>query len=246
VTDATLEQRAQGTLNALLGREPARPLGAALPGEPEVAAWTVEELVAEARRVRPELRAASAEREARRQDASAAAREATWPSFSVAALYFAPTVAMPEHGYGVNASMSLPWLWGGAAQRRDAEEARLASAALAEQGAHIEVDAEVVGAAAAARSAALRLRVLGGRALAASQRGFDATWSAYETGQRDVLTVLSAERAVVDVREQIVMARAALDHALADLDAAVGREVPRAPLASVSAATPNEEGNRGH
>jgi cobalt-zinc-cadmium efflux system outer membrane protein len=242
VTDATLEESARARINVLLGRAAGLPLGAPRTVDPEVPAWPLDELLAQARDARPELRAASAEREARRMDERAAAREATWPAFSVAALYFAPTTSMPEHGYGVNASMSLPWLWGAAGARQDAQRAQLAAATTAEQGAHVDVDAEVVLASAAARSAALRLGVLLGRALPATGRGFDATWSAYATGQRDVLTLLAAERAVVDVREQIVTTRAALDHALADLDAAVGLDVPRAPLAS----TPFTERAHGH
>ena len=245
VTDATLEESARGRINVLLVRAPGLPLGAPKVGDPEVAAWTLEELLARARDARPELRAASAAREARRLDERAAAREATWPAFSIAALYFAPTTSIPEHGYGVNASMSLPWLWGAAGARQDAQRAQLAAATTAEQGAHVDVDAEVVAASAAATSAALRLGVLAGRALPATRRGFDATWSAYASGQRDVLTLLAAERAVVDVREQIVTTRAALDHALADLDAAVGLDVPRAPLAP-TAGTPGAEHAHAH
>jgi hypothetical protein len=44
------------------------------------------------------------------------------------------------------------------------------------------------------------------------------------------MALILARRAVVDVRTEMVMARAALDHALADLDAAVGAEVPKKPL----------------
>jgi cobalt-zinc-cadmium efflux system outer membrane protein len=244
ITDATLEESARGRINVLLGRAPALPLGAPRTGDAEVPAWTLEELLAHARAARPELRAASAAREARRMEAEAAAREATWPAFSVAALYFAPTASVPEHGYGVNASMSLPWLWGAAGEREEARRAELVAATTAEQGAHVDVDAEVVAAAALARSAALRLGVLEGRALPATKRGFDAAWSAYASGQRDVLSILAAERAVVDVGEQIVVARAALDHALADLDAAVGLDVPRArePVATA----PSQEQAHAH
>ena len=42
--------------------------------------------------------------------------------------------------------------------------------------------------------------------------------------------MLRARQAVVDTEMEIVMARALLDHALADLDWAVGVPLPRTPL----------------
>jgi outer membrane protein TolC len=44
------------------------------------------------------------------------------------------------------------------------------------------------------------------------------------------MTVLDARRSVVDVDQEIVMARSDLDRALTDLEAAVGMEIPTRPL----------------
>jgi hypothetical protein len=56
-----------------------------------------------------------------------------------------------------------------------------------------------------------------------------------------MLDVLSLQRSVVEVEMDVIAARAMLDHALAELDAAVGAEVPRTAVA----ADATHEGN-GH
>jgi len=171
-----------------------------------------------------------AEREAREYAAKAAEREATWPSFSVGALYFPPTTAMPFHSYGATASMSLPWLWGAAGDRKDAAREFAHAAATGVEAARIPVDAEVVTAEAKARSAAYRLQVLRDRTLPASRHSFEVAQSGFESNRMDLMTVLDTRRSVVDVEHDIVMARSDLDHALTDLEAAVGAEIPLKPL----------------
>lgn len=230
ITDRTLIDSARARLNALLSRPADAPLGPPVAEPVGVPAWSTDRLVSKARQDRPEIRAAVSEREARRLEARAADREASWPSFRVGAFYFAPTSSMPEHGYGFDAAMSLPWLWGAAGAQRDAASESFVAASTSVQGARIPVDAEVVTADANVRSAAFRLDVLTRRALPASQRAFDAAWSGYTSGKTDALTILVARRGVVDVESDIVAARTSLDHAFADLDAAVGVDVPRRPV----------------
>ena len=58
-------------------------------------------------------------------------------------------------------------------------------------------------------------------------------WAGYESSRTDILTLLTVRRSVVDLENDIIMARASLDHALAELDAAVGAEVPRRPLCAL-------------
>jgi cobalt-zinc-cadmium efflux system outer membrane protein len=230
LTDATLVESAKAHINALLGRDPQAPLGRPADSEATLPRWTTPMLLAEAREKRPELRGAKAERSSRALLLRAAEREATWPSFSVGALYFPPTDAVPQHGYGASASMTLPWLWGGSSGRRAAQRGYLAAAESNLEAMRIPVDVEVVTTEAIARSAAVRLQVLEGRTLLASRRALDVAQAGYETGRTDLLTVLDAERSVVDVEDAIVSARSTLEHALTDLDAAVGLEVPQRPL----------------
>ncbi len=234
---------ARARLNALLARDVSAPLGKPASGEAEISAWDVATEVAKARESRPQLRAAEAEHLARAEEAHAAAQEAKLPSFSVAALYFAPVGPMPVHGYGANASMSLPWLWGEASSRRDAAREQAEAARSEVRAAAIPVNAEVAMADANMRASGLRLQALRDRALPASRRSFDAAWAGYEAGRTDVLTLLMAQRAVVDVESDIVVARATLDHALAELDASVGLAVPRRALGPLDPAVLEDGGD---
>ena len=234
VTDATLVESARFHLNALLARAPDAPLGPPLETEPMVPSWDVPTLLEKARESRPEFKQALAEREAREYAVKAAEREATWPSFSVGALYFPPTTAMPFHSYGATLSMSLPWLWGAAGDRKDAEREFARAAATNVRATRIPVDAEVVTAESKARSSAYRLQVLRDRTLPASRRSFEAAQAGFESGRTDLTTVLDTRRSAVDVEHDVVMARSDLDHALTDLEASVGTEIPLRPLAPLA------------
>ena len=245
IGDRTRVLGARARLNTLLAREPWSPLGPPVAGEAEIAEWDLPTELTKAREARPQLRAVEAEQHARAEEAHAAAQEAKLPSFTVAALYFAPVGPMPAHGYGANASMSLPWLWGEASSRRDAAR-ELAEAARSEvRAASIPINAEVAMADANMRASALRLQALRDRALPAGRRSFEAVWAGYEAGRTDVLTLLSARRAVVDVESEIVAARASLDHALAELDASVCLAVPRRPVGPLDAAALEEGVDHG-
>ena len=240
-TDAARVETAKARINALLARDLMAPLGPPVESEPMVPAWTREAILAKARETRPELRAAAAEVQARGFEVRAADREATWPSLTVSALYFAPVDALPRHGVGANLSVSLPWLWGAADRRREAQESYATAATSNLEAARIQIDADVATSEATTRSAAVRLQLLRDRALPASRRGLDAALAGYTSGRVDVLTVLNARRAVIEIEMDIVASRATLDHALAELDAAAGAPVPRKPLG----AAPEEGGRHG-
>jgi outer membrane protein TolC len=243
MTDGARMETARAKINALLGRSPSARLGLPAEGEPLVSAWTRDMTLAAARSSRPELRAAAAQQEAKRFEVRAAEREATWPSVSLGVSYFAPTTVVPFNGYGLNAGLSLPWMWSGERLRRDAQREYLTAAATEIEGARIQIDAEVVTAESNARAAALRLQVERERVLPATKRAFELAWGGYESGRTDLLTLLAARRAVVDAEHEVVMSRAALDHALAELDAAVGVPVPRRPLGPLAE---GEEGEADH
>ena len=245
IGDRTRVIGARARINALLARDTLAPLGPPVAGEPEIAAWDLPASIAKAQQSRPQLRAADAERDARTEEARAAAQEASVPSFSVAALYFAPVGPMPAHGYGANASMTLPWIWGEASSRRDATREQAGAASTEARAAGIPVRAEVVMADMNMRASALRLQALRDRALLASKRSFEAIWAGYESGRTDVLTLLIARRSVVDIESEIVTARASLDHALAELDASVGVDVPRRALGPLDPAVFGEGGDHG-
>lgn len=229
-TEAAAVERGRTHLNALLARPLDAPLGPVEGTEPTTVAMTPDALVAMAERARPDLRGAGARVAAENAALQAARREATLPSFSVGAYYFAPTTLVPFHGYGVSASMTLPWVWGGGARKREAEEALTRAAVHDELEARLAIGVDVGTAAASARAAAERLRILRSRALPAAQRALDVAFASYQSGAGGLLGVLRARQAVVDIEMELVMARALLDHALADLEWAVGTPLPRSAL----------------
>lgn len=233
LAEATILAGTKARLNALLAREPLAPMGD--PSEPEtmVAAWDLATLLAKAKEIRPELKQAQAQLETREYAARAAEREATWPSFAAGALYFPPTTAMPHHGYGVSLSVSMPWLWGAAGHRREAENQWLGAARTNSEAAGIPINADVVTAEAATRISAVRLQVLRDRALPASQRSFEVARAGFESGRIELTAVLDARRAVFEIEREAIAARADLERALTDLEAAVGAEVPLRPLGTL-------------
>lgn len=230
VSDVTRARTARTQLNVLLGRPLEAPLGEPHVGGPVVPTETVEQLVTRAASSRPEPKIADAERAAARSELEATKKEATLPSFSVSALYFVPTAAMNMHSYGVNAAVELPWLWGGGASRRRAQEARVLASEASKNASQLPIRVEVVAAQASVARSGDRLRVLQTRALPAGKRAVDVVAAGYESGGTPLSAVIEARRNLVDVQMAMVEARATLDHALVDLEAAVGAPVPTRPL----------------
>jgi len=196
----------------------------------ETAAAEAVELIARAREERPERRAAAARRDAAAMDLQAARREANMPAADVGLAYFPSTKTMHYNGYGLLVSVSLPWLSGQGRKRRDAasEFAAAATEDLAEAG--LRIDREVAEALAATQTAARRWQTLRGAALPASERAREVALSGYEVGRADLLAMLATEGAYVEISLEIIDARAALDHALAELDRSSGGHLPRVAL----------------
>jgi outer membrane protein TolC len=228
--------RAKARLNGFLARPFDAPLADPQPGEPTTVTTAPDALVQLALRSRPDLRAADARIEGERSALTSSERESSLPSFTLGASYFAPTTNMPFHGYGVSASMTLPWVWGGNAQKEEAQRALVEASNYDAGDARLRIGVDVGTAAATARAAGERLRALRNGALPAAKRALDVTFATYGAGRGDLLGVLRAEQAVVDTDIDIVAARASLDHALADLDWAVGTLLPRTPLDAQPAA----------
>jgi outer membrane protein TolC len=229
-TEVASVARAKARLNGFLARPFDAPLADPQPSEPTTVMLTPEAVVQLAGRTRPDLRAATARIDAEESALKAAERESVLPSFTLGASYFAPTTLMPFNGYGVSASMTLPWVWGGNARKEDAERALAQASSYDAADARLRIGIDVGTAAATSRAATERLRVLRDGAVPAAKRALDVTFATYAAGRGDLLGVLRAQQAVVDTDVDIVMARASLDHALADLDWAAGTLLPRVPL----------------
>ena len=229
-TDATTIDAARVRLNSLMARPPDAPLGppVALPDERPAADATT--LITRARDLRPEPRAAAARRDAAAMDLQAARRAANLPEAELGLAFFPATRAQPINGYGLLVNIALPWLSGQGRKRRDAQAAFTSAAGHDLAEAQLQVGREVAEALATAESAARRWQTLRGAALPASQRAREGALSGYEVGRADLLAMLATEAAYVEVSLEIIDAKAALDHALADLERASGSPLPRAPL----------------
>lgn len=226
-TDATAATAARTRLNTLMARDADAPLGA--PRDPPAATIDADArgLIADAHSARPETTAADARRDAAALDLRAARREAGLPSAMLGLAYFPATRPMPTHGYGLMIDLQLPWLSGQARKRRDAQSELSAAAARDVAQVKLTIAGEVSGALAIAQSAAERYRALTGDARPASVRARDVAVSGYEAGRSDFSDLLAAEAVYVEVAMDIIAAKSALDHALIDLDRAVGAPVAR-------------------
>lgn len=229
-SDVVFAERTRARLDALLQRPLDAPLAEPAPSDETVPAWDLAELVRQAHAHRSDVKVARAMEDAAEARRVAAKREWLVPSFSVGALYFPPTGAATEHGYGVSLMVELPWLWGAGKNRTDGAERAKDAAAFETRSKRVSVEAEVAEADAEARTQALRLKILEDQVLPATKRSLDVALAGYEAAKGDLVMLLVARRAVIDTELQIVFSHAALEHALVDLEAAVGVEVPRIPL----------------
>ncbi|MCY1055579.1 TolC family protein [Nannocystis radixulma] len=235
-TDATATQAARTRLNTLMARDAHAPLGA--PKDPAPATITADArgLITDAQGGRPETRAADARREAAALDLRAARREANLPSAMLGVAYFPATRPMPMHGYGLMIDLQLPWLSGQGRKRRDAQ-AELSAAAVRDVAqVKLSIAGEVSGALATVQSAAERYQALTREARPASVRAREVALTGYEAGRGDFTELLAAEGVHVEVAMDVIAAKSDLDHALIDLDRAVGSPVARRPLAQGPAA----------
>lgn len=230
--ESAMVLRATARLNGFLRRHEGAPIEPTPLPEPETVAPTTSPTAALplAESNRAALAASRARREAGDAMRDAAQREAAIPSFTVGAGWFAPTMTMPFHGYGLSVGATLPWIWGGARARGRASEAESRAAAHELAEGRAEVRTEVAAAFADVHAAALRVAVLSARAKPAADAGLEAALVAYQSGQGDATALFRAEKDVVEIDVAVVEARATLAHALVDLDAAVGAPVPRVRL----------------
>lgn len=228
-------EAARARMNALLGRPAEHELGAPLQREPETVVTTSDEVVRLARARRPELRAGALRVQATQATVAAAQNESRVPSFAVAALYYPAVGRQREHGYGVAASMSLPWLWGARRAETQVSHAQHAAAAADVQSRALAVSTEALTALGETGARAARLRTLLVRVRPLLARQVEIAESRLATGSQTLPAVVEAWRARLEVDAEIAEARAELEHALIDLDWASGGAVPRVRLLTASA-----------
>lgn len=225
ITETLGRDKAQAQLNALLSRPPEAPLG--IPHDPPsaVVAYSMADLENLTLKNRPELigQARAVERE---DLALALAHKAYYPDFEVSVSRFV-NFGQPN-GFGLVLSATIPLAFKykydagveeAIANRQTAQSElrRLQDRAL------FEVKQAMVEAQTALEQLNLFLHThipLAEQTLAASQIG-------YQTGVIDFLSLIDSVRAVEQVHLEHLMAAANSEKAWADLERAVGQELPR-------------------
>lgn len=220
--DQGMKDGARARINGLLLRPPGSPLGPPVRTAVVSRRAPLQALVAKARAVRPELAAAEERRSAAEKALDASEREGAVPSIGVGVSYFAPVGELARHGYGVNVSASVPWLWGPRRDEVRTGEAQVRVAAAEARVIESSVDAEVATALAMLEAVESRLAILRDVARPAARRAIEVAEAGYQAGGVDLLRVLAAAEGAVAVELDLVMAEGELERAIAHLDRAVG------------------------
>jgi outer membrane protein TolC len=227
LADAERISAAQARLNSLLRRDVDAPLPDAVVEAPPSALPKNSEVVRGARERRPELAMARARRDTQALRIRSAEREARSPMTTLGAFYFAPTMPMKEHGYGVSVAMSLPWLGRSTSSRVSAERAEHSARSAEVEATRAELEVQAVEAAAMARASLRRLITLRDRSLPARKRTYAAALALYATGGTELADLLRLRRDLVELELELIATRADLEHAVVDLEWASGLVVPR-------------------
>jgi outer membrane protein TolC len=175
---------------------------------------------------RPEL--ASAERAVRRSHAALAASrsEASWPSVAVGADYWLMPRMENPHAYGAMVSINLPWL-----NPQHDEQVREAEHLLDADRRGLEAVRnqaryELREAVARHDTARVTFATIEGELLDQARQSYDAAVAAFAAGGEDALDVLDALRSLLEVRLEQARALEQLQSAAADVELAVGGELP--------------------
>jgi outer membrane protein TolC len=149
------------------------------------------------------------------------ASRARWPqlAFVVGADAFDPTLDGTDWRVGVDLQLPLGGKQGAKEQAATASEQ---AARNRRRAAAARVDASVVASYRALQAASGRLVALDQKIVPAEREAERLARLAYQEGESDLTSVLTAERGLAEVEADLVDARAALATAHADLDLAVG------------------------
>ncbi len=224
-TAALAIETAEAELNALLSRQPDEPLG--VPEDPltQPVEASADTLTALALQQRPEL-AAQRAAIAGEQSGVELARYNWRPDFEFSVGRFVNFGR--SDGFGAMASVTVPFAYASKYEAGTAEaRAKLASAEAELRRWQDRVRREVAQAYARARTAALQHDLAVSTHIPQAEQALRVTESAYQTGSVDFLSLIDSVRRIESVHIQHVEAGAQLAMATADLERAVGGELPQ-------------------
>jgi outer membrane protein TolC len=217
--------RAAAQLNALRSRPPREPLG--MPQSPERASLeaTVEELTELAWKNRPEI--AGQEAAIARDDAGVRlAERGNYPDFEVSVGRFVNSGR--SDGYGAMASVTLPFVYHAKIDAAEDEaRARLEVAQSDLRRVRDRVASEVEQLYARARTALLQHEIFYTTHIPQAEEALRVTEAAYQSGASDFLALMDTVRAALAVHLEHLAAQVDFEKAMAELERAVGSEIPR-------------------
>jgi len=217
--------KAQARLNALLSRPPEAPLGVPQDPPPAVVAYALADLETLAVQNRPELIGQTRAVE-RAHLALALARKAYYPDFEVSVSRFVNFAR--QDGFGLVVSASIPLVF---QHKYDAgvEEA-VANTQVAQselRRLHDLVLFEVKQALVQAQTALEQLNLFLHTHIPQAEQALAASQIGYQTGTIDFLSLVDSVRTVEQVHLEHLLAAANFEKAWAELERAVGHELPR-------------------
>jgi len=225
-------------LNTLLGRRPDQPLEISGIHTTPSALPPMEELERLAIEHRPEL-AGLRSQIAKSKEQSQATRLAMKPDFTAALGYMVmPAGSSSRDAYMAELSMNLPWL----NRDRHDGESKQADAATAVAQAELEartsaVLLEIHQAQIETLSAEKRVKVYRDTLLPQAVAAFKASTAAYQNNRAEFLTLIDSQNLLLEVQTACYKASSATDEGIADLERAIGTQLPAsAPAAPAPSA----------
>jgi len=220
----TIEQ-GEAELNRLLSRPPERPLGVPEPPPAPRLVSSPADLTELALETRPDI-AAQDMAIAREESAVQLAHRGYYPDFEVSFGRFV-NFGAPD-GFGAMASVTVP-IFNGAKYGAAVNEAsaRLGAARSdkrrIEDGVRLDVEQTYL----RARTALLQFELFVGTHVPQAEQALRVTEGGYEAGEVPFLDVVDTLRSIESVHLDHIAAQAEFERAYADLERAVGRELPR-------------------
>lgn len=221
-------QLAEATLDTLMGRDPAAPIGVTGQYQPAEGLPPLAELEQLAVAHHPQLSAATAL--VNRDESGLKLTQKSYsPDYSVSAGYMLmPGVSPVRNTYMAEFSVNLPWL----NRRRHDSEIQQAKASLEAAQAEYELEKSAlfqqIQEALVRAQAAHELLTLYGQTLRPqAQSTLRSTVAAYENNRTDFLNLLDSQNEMLDVETSYVSAASEFESRLVDLELAIGAPIPR-------------------
>ncbi len=225
-SELTIDE-ARAMLNAVMSEPPGAALGMPEDPAPPALPPTSATFLEQALRDRPEVAARDAA-VARETTATRLAEKGYLPDFEVSVGRFLNSGE--PNGFGAMASMTVPLAWKGKYDAGVAEAKAKVLAAEADRRRTVdEIRRDVEQAYLRARTALVQHDLFGGTHVPHAEQALRVTEAAYVAGETDLGTMLETVRNVERVHLEHVTATADFEKAYADLERAVGAELPRAP-----------------